>query len=269
MPSSRFALLALLFVPMAWADQPWDTNEYGWLMRTNGGFLPREERPYYPPEHFAAIQADGNFVPPHYQVGDALKLMEAVRANNVEAARVLLKAGTNPNARDYWRDSPLLIAVQLDNPELVQLLLDAGAKADVSGRGYTALGLAARNGSVSVVRLLLQAGADPSRRNDDGDTPLHSAVRMGYVETLAALTRARPNCALFDSEGLTPLALAATTAQYDMAEILIRAGAPLERGNKYSHSPLWLANAYTDLDMVRLLLKHGADPGQLPVESLN
>lgn len=269
MPSSRFALLALLFASTAWADQPWDTNEHGWLVRENGRFLSRDERPYYPPEHFAAIQADGNFVPPRYQVGDELKLMEAVRSNNVEAVRVLLKTGPNPNAQDYWRDSPLLIAVRLDNPELVQLLLDAGAKADVSGRGYTALGLAARNGSASVVRLLLQAGADPSRRNDDGDTPLHSAVRMGYVETVAALARARPNFTLFDSEGLAPLALAATTAQYAVAEILIRAGAPLERGNKHLHSPLWLAFAYSDLDMARLLLKHGAAPGKLPVESLN
>lgn len=97
--------------------------------------------------------------------------MEAVRQNHVEAVRSLLKAGVSPNAGDYWKDAPLLQTVRQDNLELVQLLLDHGAVPSIKGRGYTPLGLAAKNGNLPLVKALLRAQADPQRKNDDGDTP--------------------------------------------------------------------------------------------------
>lgn len=259
-------LLASLFLAQsAWATQPWEASELGWIVPAPQP-APRA-RSGHDPERLAVIQADGNYVPPRLPMGEEKTLMDAVRAGDTETVRTLLKRGVNPNAQDAQRDSALLLAVRQDNPELVQLLLDAGAYVNVRGRGFTPLGLAVRQGSLLLVRMLLRAGADPDIRNVDGDTALHSAVRLRRIDIAAELARVRPGFTLFDRDGLTPLALAVTTAQGRMAEMLVRAGAPIESGNRYMHSPLWLAWAYNDQDMVRLLLKLGADPDRLTAES--
>lgn len=259
-------LAGLLLAPFAWAGQPWESSELGWIAPAPQP-APPGARSGHAPERLAVIQADGNHVPPRLPLREEQTLLDAVRASDVETVRTLLKRGINPNAQDAGRDSALLLAVRQDHPELVQVLLDAGAYVDVRGRGFTPLGLAVRQGSLLLVRMLLRAGADPDIRNVDGDTALHSAVRLKRIDIASALARVRPGFGLFDREGLTPLALAVTTAQGGMVEMLVGAGAPIESGNRYLHSPLWLASAYNDQDMVRLLLKLGADPGRLTAES--
>ena len=269
MPSfNSFLLFATLVSSAAWGEQSGEASEFDWLQQENAKSLSREARPRPAPERFSIIQTDGNSVAPRYQAGDETKLMEAVHQNDLEMVRTLLKAGANPNVGDYWKDAPLLQAVRQDNLETTQLLLDQGALPDIKGRGYTPLGLAAKNGNVPLVKILLRAQADPNRKNDDGDTPMHSAALMGHVQVIDALARARPDMKSFNREGLAALAVAAANGQYDAVNALVRAGAPLEWGDKKHHPPLWWAFSVGDLDMARLLLKLGAEPGQLPVGSL-
>lgn len=258
----------MLLAPAAGAGQPWTDNELGWLTQEAEKRPSREARLRPPPERFAAIAADGNFVPPSYQLGDEASLMDATRRGDIDAVRKLLKSGANPNMGDYWRDTPLMEAVRQDNLELAQLLLDAGATPNIKGRGYTPLGVAAKNGNVRLVEMLVRAGADPDSKSDDGDTPLHGAALMGHVHVIDALARVRPDMKLFNREGLSALAVAAANGQYEAVTALVRAGAPIEWGDKKYHPPLWWAFSVGDLDMARLLLKLGAAPGQLPVGSL-
>lgn len=269
MPSSKVVLLLVFaLAPGLSIGQPLRDGELGWLIQESDARPPREARLKPPPERFAAIAADGNFTPPKEQAGDEAKLMDAAQRGDIEAVRALLKQGASPNIGDYWRDVPLTAAVRQDNLELAQILLDAGAEPNVKGRGYTSLGLAAKNGNVRLVEMLLRAGAVPDSKSDDGDTPMHAAALMGHPTVIDALAHARPDLRLFNHEGLSALAVAAANGQYEAASALVRAGAPLEWGDKKFHPPLWWAFSVGDLDMARLLLKLGAAPGQLPVGSL-
>jgi len=57
------------------------------------------------------------------------------------------------------------------NATAVRLLLEFGAQPDlINNAGYTPLHLAAHQGSLSCVTALLAAGADPLRRDRQGDT---------------------------------------------------------------------------------------------------
>jgi Ankyrin repeats (many copies) len=66
----------------------------------------------------------------------------------------------------------------------VRELLDKGVDVDaVNQYGATALSFASRRGHVEVIKLLLERGADPLRRdNFNGLTPLLFALRQGHTE---------------------------------------------------------------------------------------
>jgi ankyrin repeat protein len=72
---------------------------------------------------------------------------------------------------DYQNTTPLILAVQHNNVDIVLLLLDSGAsinfqldgygKHGIIGNGYNALCIAALNRNLFMVNLLLEKGADP------------------------------------------------------------------------------------------------------------
>ena len=79
---------------------------------------------------------------------------------------------------------------------MVQLLMERGARLDTqNGIGWTALMGAAFEGSVAVVRFLLEAKADPDVENQNGNTALsiarqrHRARVVGCVEIIGLLRK--------------------------------------------------------------------------------
>ncbi|KAJ7789050.1 ankyrin repeat-containing domain protein, partial [Mycena olivaceomarginata] len=76
----------------------------------------------------------------------------AIKGGFVDIVDFLLQAGANPNADvEYWHDTGLEVAVNTGNKYIVQMLLDHGAE-----QSPFVLILAARQGNVEIVQLLLQ-----------------------------------------------------------------------------------------------------------------
>ncbi|MBI2386473.1 MAG: ankyrin repeat domain-containing protein [Elusimicrobia bacterium] len=81
---------------------------------------------------------------------------------HVEAARMLLDAGVDPNARRENGYSPLHFAITNNHPGVAKLLLERGANPNDEGyQGEPLLGKAASHGHIATVRLMLEKGADP------------------------------------------------------------------------------------------------------------
>lgn len=106
--------------------------------------------------------------------GDPLFL--AVGMNNIDAARLLLAQGADPNVRDNTGYSPLRWCAEHGYLEMARLLLLCGATKMIDDWGgdsaMTALGLAVRSLRVDMVKLLLAYGANPQARDVDDMTPL-------------------------------------------------------------------------------------------------
>lgn len=117
--------------------------------------------------------ADANGWDEHHRF---TSIFTAVQINHIEAVRILLAAGADPNVRDNEGTSPLLFCAQNGLLEIARLLLRCGANKTIheagGPAGMNALGLAATSLHGEMVRLLLSYGADPHVKDNDRMTVL-------------------------------------------------------------------------------------------------
>lgn len=122
-------------------------------------------------------------------------LIQRARRGNEYQVRELLACGANPNlGLRVHLYTPLASAVEYDaSPVMLKMLLDAGA----TMQGSDALHVAALNGRVDALRLLLDNGADVNEIGfeyaalesfaEKAGAPLHYAVDGGHEEVVRFL----------------------------------------------------------------------------------
>ena len=107
----------------------------------------------------------------------------SIRSGHTECVKELISAGANVNNRNsVGTVSPLISAVKEESLQCVQELLGAGADVNASDGVDTALMVACESGNRSMVRFLLENGADVNAETSDGRTALYLAVTQGHAE---------------------------------------------------------------------------------------
>ena len=106
--------------------------------------------------------------------------------NDIVSARRVISFGVDVNARDQEGLTPLLRAVLVGSVEIVALLLEHGADPSIAGsddypgeKGILALHAAAATASDHTYQLLLGAGADLTVVGPDGHSVLHKVAGSG------------------------------------------------------------------------------------------
>lgn len=105
----------------------------------------------------------------------------------------LLKHGANSSVRDHNGQSPASLVAVGDKNVLIYPLLDHHADiniADPTAAGGTPIIIAARHGNTALVRALLRAHPDLTRRDNNGKTALQYARQSQSSEIAALLEQA-------------------------------------------------------------------------------
>ena len=107
-------------------------------------------------------------------MADETALMLAANANDLASANLLIEAGASVN-RPNW--TPLHYAASKGHTAMMRLLIENDAYIDAeSPNGTTPQMMAAYYASPNAVKLVLEEGADPLLRNQDGQTALDMAL---------------------------------------------------------------------------------------------
>jgi hypothetical protein len=102
--------------------------------------------------------------------------------------RMLSMKGIDVESRDKNQNTPLTNASAFGHIEIVESLLNHGARIDAKRNdGCTPLYFACRNGHFPVVNLLINRGANVEASSINGWRPLHSAAWNGHLEIVKAL----------------------------------------------------------------------------------
>lgn len=174
----------------------------------------------------------------------ATPLFRAITDGNASAVQKLLAAGEDAN-ESYGIDdeSALMVAAVEGRAEIVKLLLDAGANPNQGDmHGYTPLLSAVCADSLPAVELLIAAGADiHARCGKSGANALQDAAAGCHVEITHALLHAGADANADETEdGLTTLMCAVQALCPALVELLLEHGADAAKQSSRGDTALQL-----------------------------
>jgi ankyrin repeat protein len=152
----------------------------------------------------------------------------ALRDQSLKAAEALIAwPKTNVEIRTAQDESPLMIASLKGQLEVARKLIERGA--DVNKPGWAPLHYAATNGHLPVMELLLEQNAYIDAASPNGSTPLMMAAHYGTAAAVKLLLEAGADPTIRNQLGLTAIDFANRANRMDSAELLagfVRRGQP-------------------------------------------
>lgn len=159
--------------------------------------------------------------------------IEAIENLDIDAVRSLIADGVDVNCLDEEGDSGLGLAAAEGNLDMVQLLIGAGANVHhIGSEGFSIMHWVAYNhDDKDVWKLIGGLGLDINARDDEGVTPLGHALLDKNFSFARYAIELGADVNLSDNDHWTPLHHAAAAGDMDAAKILVESGAKKDLKN--------------------------------------
>ena len=199
-------------------------------------------------------------------------IVDAAMNGDLKTVRALVRQAVDINATQPDGMTALHWAVERRDLPMMSVLLDAGAKHDLTNRtGARPLYLAATNGDAAAIARLLDAGEDANALlTAEGESVLMLTSQTGNAEAVKVLLDHGANPNTQQLRGQTALMWAAAEGHADVVKLLLARGADPGLSSTASTKPerrppggmtaLLFASRQGKLEAARALLDAGADP---------
>lgn len=190
---------------------------------------------------FLAPQTAHAYVPiSDEQMFELTPLMAAIDKKDMPTVIALIKAGADVNELSESGGTALMLAARMANSEIVELLLKSGAKPDNCGRfEYCPLWYAVEGNEIGIVKMLVNAGADPTWNPYNNGTeypPLHNAASNNNIAIVRYLVEAGADIEFTayysNTAASTPLAIAIAGGNLEITKYLLGLGAKIHEATE-------------------------------------
>ena len=189
-------------------------------------------------------------------------LFKGASKGNEQDVQKVIDFGVSVNRVDGDEDPPLILAARNGSMGVLRQLLDAGAIIDArsSTRLETALYCSIFHGHEEAALFLLSAGANPNLAAANRDFPITLASRMNRLHVVRALIEHRARVDSHDRDNNSALLYAAMRGSLPAVQALIDAGASDAAGEDDRTALMFavLETSKEHLDVTKALLRAGA-----------
>ncbi len=202
--------------------------------------------------------ADVNAV--HRQAGSTA-LEYAVLTGRVAAVKLLLAAGADITRGYRYNQTVLHLAAARGFPQILELLANPHANLNpIDANGNTPLDEAVLHDQIESVRFLIAHGADIKYLHPiDGRGPIHEACIKGFSDLLPPLIDAGADPVRRDRSGQTPLDLALAYKNANAVAALLKLGSRISESEAAAEEAMETAVLKGQVEIVRILLEGGFD----------
>ena len=162
------------------------------------------------------------------KISPLLHALYDCEAHEGDIVKLLLRKGANANDRapfEYSSKTALMIAIQRGaSISVVKALIQSGAQVDAKETsGNTALIHAVDDRRTDIAKLLLDKGADVNVRSDDDETPLTIALRNSDPELVSLLLSHGADVHAPDKRGVSIASSTMERDEYKITKLIERA----------------------------------------------
>ena len=170
----------------------------------------------------------------------------------------LLQERVDLDQPDKEGHTPLFNASTRGYASMVRRLLDAGANVQCTAGSDTPLHASSGKGHISIVGYLLGAGADVNALNPKGNSALYMASNSGNLAIVTELLAKGARVDHAAPSTIFPLHVAVARGHVKIVEILLDAGADLN-AKCFAMTPVLVAISYQHERVLECLLTRGAE----------
>ena len=201
-------------------------------------------------------------------------------SGHLTIVKILVDGGANVNVQDSDGHTPLMIHAENGNKDIVSYLITHHADVDRRDTaGWTALHI---SGHLTIVKILVDGGANVNVQDDKGRTPLMIHAEKGNKDIVSYLIAHGADVDKKDSKGQTALHYVCHREQkgdwdwytpllpvhssdvtYEIVKLLVGHGSNIEERDCYQFTPLVHAALRGDQILAWQLIEYGADMKQL------
>lgn len=174
-----------------------------------------------------------------------------------DTVKKLVEYKANINIQDKNGLTPLIYAIEQDNKELANFLIENGADLNMAEKEYdrTPIFFSIENKNTNITEILISKGANVNAVDKNGVTPLNIAIKEdGNIDIIKLLVKNKADLNILTEEGDSLIEYAINKNDTDMIQTLVEGGVNLNVAGISSNTPLMTAVSKSLENIVRIFL---------------